>query len=74
MAYTKNIEGPWTDDEGNECLGIWADEGGVILQLQRTKLGRVSFYIYDPYDGSLSLKATMAPLRWERIRDFLVSK
>ena len=74
MANTKDIEGSWTNDDGNECLGIWADEGGVLLQLARTKLGRVSFYVYDPYDGSRSLRATIAPLRWERIREFLTQQ
>ena len=73
MTRSKNIEGPWVDDDGNECLDMWADEGGVMLQLQRTKLGRVSFYVYDPYDGSSSLRATIAPLRWERIREFLTT-
>ena len=69
MADIEPIEGPWTDDDRNECLGIWADEGGVLLEMQRTAAGRVTFYILNPHDSSRG--CTIAPFRWERIRKFL---
>ena len=69
MADIEGIEGPWIDADGNECLGIWADEGGVLLELQRTPYGGVSFYVLagaPPHPP-----ATVAAFRQERIREFL---
>ena len=65
------MEGGFTDDDGNICLGVWADEGGVLLVLQRQRYS-VSFHAMqldgEPQHGP----ATVSSFRYERIRQFLL--
>jgi len=65
----KPWEGPWTDEEGRMCLGIWADEGGVLLVLRAELNGSFSFHhVQEGEDTVCSL--SISSFRVKRIRDF----
>jgi hypothetical protein len=69
-ARPKPIEGPFVDADGNDCLGIWAEEGGVLLILQRTAPHTVRFHALNTA-GLPSDFATLSSFRWERVRKFI---
>ena len=55
---------------GQQCLGIWADEGGVLLILQRTGPNTVRFHPLNTA-GLPADSATLSSFRWERVRKFI---
>jgi hypothetical protein len=61
----------YTDAEGRDCLGIWAEQGGVLLGLRRESDGSVSFHVIDTTGAPHIGPATLATFRHERIRAFL---
>lgn len=62
-------EGPWTDEEGRACLGIWADEGGVLLVLRAEADGGYSFH-HVQQDEETVCSLTISSFRVRRIREF----
>lgn len=56
----------WTDEQGRECIGVWADQGGRMLTLRREKNGAVSVStdVGDDY-------VTIAKFRAGRVAHFL---
>ena len=64
-------EGPFTDAAGNACLGVWADEGGMLLILQ--KVGwRMKFYAMDTEGNVMPGPVTLSSFRWARVAEFMV--
>ena len=65
----KAWEGPWTDETGRPCLGIWADEGGVLLVLRLEAHGGFSFHHAQAGEESVC-SLTISSFRVKRIQDF----
>ncbi len=65
----KSWEGPWTDEEGRQCLGVWANEGGMLLVLRAEENGAVSFHCATSND--LSVGVTIETFRLGRIVNFI---
>lgn len=63
-------EGPWFDNQGRPCLGIWADEGGQLLIVRRELTQAVSFHVVGPA-GHEQRASTLARFRLQRLIDFL---
>ena len=63
-------EGPFTDGDGNQCLGVWANEGGVLLVLQR-KRNEISFHAMATVGTHHDGPASIAAFRYQRIVDFI---
>ena len=61
----------YVDADGRDCLGIWAEEGGVLLGLRREANGGVSFHVINTTGLPHLGPATLATFRHERIRAFL---
>ena len=59
-------EGPTTDAAGRACLGVWADQGGLLLTLRREKNGAISI------GTNHGEHVTISTFRLKRIADFLV--
>jgi hypothetical protein len=67
----KAAEGPWTDEEGRPCLGVWADEGGQLLVLRHERNGARSFHAIGPA-GRDTRVTTISTFRLTRIGEFLI--
>jgi len=65
-------EGPWLDDEGRPCLGVWCDEGDYILVIRREVNGGMSFHICAGAGPGRQTAATLSTFRLERIAKFLM--
>lgn len=66
----KAWEGPWIDEEGRQCQGIWANEGGVLLVLREEQGGEVSFH-HAQINEDTVCSLTIEAFRLRRIKDFL---
>ncbi len=70
MDETLAEEGPFTDTDGNQCLGVWANEGGVLLVLQR-RGNAISFHAMSVDGEHHNGPATVASFRYQRVLDFI---
>lgn len=64
-------EGPWIDEKGRPCHGVWADEGGQLLILRREFNGGVTVHAVGPV-GREQRKTTISSFRLKRLADFLL--
>lgn len=62
-------EGPWTDEDGRLCLGVWGDEGDYLLELRREHHG-ISFHVVEQITNEHK-NVTISDFRLKRILNFI---